>query len=294
MRELFDYILIYLNNALNIIKSMGIADIVDILIVTFLLYKVIGIIMKTNSARLAKGIVLVIIALWLSGALKLYVINFILKSAVEIGLLALVILFQPELRRILERVGNSKVSGLLGRELGSLAIDSAITQTVLACGELSRTRTGALVVFERSTTLEDQMNTGTIIGADVTAELLKNIFFDKAPLHDGAVIIRDGRLAAASCMLPLSSNTNLSRDLGMRHRAGIGMSEHSDAVVAIVSEESGAISVAVDGMLKRHLSTDTFEKLLRNELIPDEQAGKKRGLINFFKVKKNEQEKNDG
>jgi len=282
-----------LNNVLNITRSVGIADIIDILIVTFIIYKAIGIVVKTNSVRLAKGILLVIIALWLSGVLKLYVINSLLRTAMEIGLLALVILFQPELRRILERVGHSNLSGLFGREISSLKIESAITQTVLACREMSRTHTGALIVFERSTTLDDQMNTGTIIGADVTAELLKNIFYDKAPLHDGAVIIRDGRIAAAGCMLPLSGNANLSRDLGMRHRAGIGMSEYSDAVIAVVSEESGAISVAVDGMLKRHLSSETFEKILRNELIPDDSNDKKRSITNFFKVKKNEQKEHN-
>ena len=287
MQELMNY----LNNALNVVKSIGISDVVDILIAAFLFYKVIGIIMKTNSMRLAKGVILIFLALWLSGVLKLYVINFVLKSAVGIGLLALVILFQPELRRILERVGHSSLSGILGRELELLAVESAITQTVIACGDMSKSRTGALIVFERSTTLDDQMHTGTIIGADVTAELLKNIFFNKAPLHDGAVIIRDGKLSAAGCILPLSSNVNLSRDLGMRHRAGIGLSEHSDAVIAIVSEESGAISVAVDGMLKRHLASDTFEKILRSELIPDENnAKKKMSIFDIFKVKKNGQE----
>jgi len=286
MQELMNY----LNNALNVVKSIGISDVIDILIAAFLFYKIIGIIMKTNSMRLAKGVILVFLALWLSGILKLYVINFVLKSAVGIGLLALVILFQPELRRILERVGHSNLSGILGRELELLAVDSAITQTVIACGDMSKSRTGALIVFERSTTLDDQMHTGTIIGAEVTAELLKNIFYDKAPLHDGAVIIRDGKLSAAGCILPLSANVNLSRDLGMRHRAGIGLSEHSDAVIAIVSEESGAISVAVDGMLKRHLSADTFEKILRNEMIPDENNSKKRtSITDIFKVKKNEQ-----
>ncbi len=145
----------------------------------------------------------------------------------------------------------------------SLNLENAITQTVLACADLSRSRTGALIIFERDHQLNDPISTGTLIDAEVTAELLKNIFFVKAPLHDGAVIIRDGRLAAAGCMLPMSSNTNLSKDLGMRHRAGIGMSEQSDAVVVIISEQTGAISVAADGMLKRHLSTQTMENLLR-------------------------------
>ena len=131
--------------------------------------------------------------------------------------------------------------------------------------------TGALIVFERVNKLDSQISTGTVVNSDTTAELLKNIFYDKAPLHDGAVIITEGRIMAAGCMLPLSNNQNISRDLGMRHRAGIGMSEHSDAVVAIVSEETGAISVAIDGMLKRHLTPETFEKILRNDLIIEDK-----------------------
>ncbi|MFB0920792.1 MAG: DNA integrity scanning protein DisA nucleotide-binding domain protein, partial [Oscillospiraceae bacterium] len=169
------------------------------------------------------------------------------------------------------------------------AIDTAITQTVIACKSMSTSKTGALIVFERLNKLDNQINTGTIINSDTTAELLKNIFYNKAPLHDGAVIISEGKIAAAACMLPLSSNQNLSRDLGMRHRAGIGLSEHSDAVVAIVSEETGAISIAVDGMLKRHLSPETFEKILRNEIIIEEEFGsekKKKSLADYFKVKK--------
>lgn len=281
----------YLNNAVSLLRSMRLSDFIDVIIVAFICYKVIGLIKKTNSTKLAKAVIILLILLWVSGVMRLYVINFITRTAVEIGLLALVILFQPELRRMLERIGNSSITGLFSKELESLSTESTITQTVLACTEMARSRTGALIVFERVTPLDDQMNTGTIIDADTTAELLKNLFYDKAPLHDGAVIIRDGRVAAAGCMLPLSSNTNLSRDLGMRHRAGIGISEHSDAVIAIVSEESGAISVAVDGMLKRHLTAETFEKLLRNELIREsELVTRSNRLANFFKVKKNGKE----
>ena len=162
---------------------------------------------------------------------------------------------------------------------------------------MSDSRTGALIVFERTSSLNDQIATGTVVNAEVSSELLRNIFFVNSPLHDGAVIMRDGRLAAAGCMLPLSNNASLSSDLGMRHRAGIGMSEHSDAVVAIVSEETGSISVAIDGMLKRHLTPDTFGKILRAELMPDtESAPKRRGIpgmidsLKGLKVKKNDKE----
>ena len=168
---------------------------------------------------------------------------------------------------------------------------------MLACTEMSASRTGALIIFERKVKLNDIMSTGTIINSDTTAELLKNLFYNKAPLHDGAVIIRDGRIAAAGCVLPLTKSTNLSKDLGMRHRAGIGLSEQSDAVVVIVSEETGSVSVAIEGMLKRHLTASVFEKLLRSELISDEDESSKRGFANyikkFFKVKKYEEDKPD-
>lgn len=276
-----------LGNAFNYIRTMGIADIVDILIVAFLVYKLIGFVRFTSFSKLGKGVVVLLLALWLSGWLRLSVVNFILGKTVELGLLALVILFQPELRRVLEKMGSGKLSSLLGREPQVLSMESAITQTVLACTQMSKNKIGALIVFERDNQLSDQMNTGTIIDADTTAELLRNIFYPKAPLHDGAVIIKDGRIAAGGCMLPLSSNTNLSRELGMRHRAGIGMSEHSDAVVVIVSEETGAVSIAVDGMLKRHLAADTCEKVLRNELLIDESQKAGNWFTNLLKVKNN-------
>ena len=270
--------------------SARVPDIIDILIVAFLIYKLIGIIRRTNSHTIAKGVLMVILVLWVSDFLNLTVIHFVLAKTVEVGLLALVILFQPELRRALEKVGSGSILSLLRGNVQVQAVETAITQTVIACKAMSRSKTGALIVFERVNKLDNQINTGTIVNSDTTAELLKNMFFNKAPLHDGAVIISEGRIAAAGCMLPLSSNQNLSRDLGMRHRAGIGMSEHSVAVVAIVSEETGAISIAVDGMLKRHLSPETFEKILRNEIIIQEELTtekKKKSLLDFFKVKKN-------
>lgn len=280
-----------LTRSLNYLLSASISDIVDMLIIAFLIYKLIGLIRRTNSNRVAKGVLIVVFALWVSDWLRLPVVNFVLTKAVELGLLALVILFQPEIRRFLERVGSGSIVSFLRGNVHAQVVDAAITQTVLACSSMSQSRTGALIVFERVNALDNQINTGTIINADTTAELMKNVFFNKAPLHDGALIIRDGRIAAAGCMLPLSNNPNLSRDLGMRHRAGIGMSEQSDAVIAIVSEETGAISIAVDGMLKRHLNPDTFEKILRNELIVEEQseAKAKKKLFGFPRVKKDEE-----
>ncbi|MBE6997162.1 MAG: TIGR00159 family protein [Ruminococcaceae bacterium] len=272
----------------NYITTIGIADAFDILIVAFLIYQLIRLIRKKNSMRLARGIVFLLLILWISGILHLTMINYLLRRAVELGLIAILIIFQPELRRLLEKMGSSKFSGLFGGDLRSFHTEGAITQTVLACADMSRSRTGALIVFVRDNQLSEPISTGTLVDAEVTAELLKNIFFVKAPLHDGAVIIKDGRIAAAGCMLPMSSNMNLSRDLGMRHRAGIGMSERSDAVVVIVSEETGAISIAVDGMLKRHLSTETVETLLRKELMPEETDVKaKFNPLDLIRGKKN-------
>ena len=274
-------------SAWSYIRTIGIADAFDILIVAFIIYKLLGLIHKTNTLRLTSGIAVLLLALWLSGTLGLSMINFLLSRAFELGIIALVIIFQPELRRVLEKVGSSRLSSIFGSEFGSLSLENAITQSVLACADMSKSRTGALIIFARDNQLVEQMSTGTLIDAEVTAELLKNIFFINAPLHDGAVIIKDGRIAAAGCMLPMSNNMNLSKDLGMRHRAGIGMSERSDAVVLIVSEETGSISLAVDGMLKRHLSTETAETLLRKELLPaDDETQRRRSLPDIFRVKK--------
>ena len=280
-----------LERSLNLLTTMGLADIVDILLVAYLIYKAIWFVRRTNSYNLAKGILVFLIVMLLANLFGLKMISFALQKAAELGLIALVILFQPELRRLLERMGSSFMTsrGEIGTE-----IDSAIAHTVLACTEMSASKTGALIIFERNVKLNEIMSTGTIINADTNAELIKNIFFNKAPLHDGALVIRDGRLAAAGCVLPLTRSTNLSKELGMRHRAGIGLSEQSDAVVVIVSEETGAISVAIDGMLKRHLTATTFERLLRSELIVEEADKKPRGFLQtlkkLFKVKADEKD----
>ncbi len=250
--------------------TIGVADAFDILIVAVLIFQFIRLTRRTNAIRVTRGIVVLLLILWLSGVLRLTMLNFLLRRAVELGLIALLIIFQPELRRALEKVGSRRLTrGLFSSEFSSLHTEAVITQTVLACADMSRSRTGALIVFERDNQLGEPISTGTVLDAEVTAELLKNIFFVKAPLHDGAVIVKDGRIAAAGCMLPMSSNNNLSKELGMRHRAGIGMSEQSDAVVVIVSEETGAVSVAIDGMLKRHLSPETVEAILHRELLPE-------------------------
>ena len=283
-----------LSRSVNYLSTMGISDFLDIIIVAYLIYKAIGFVRRTNSNNLAKGLVVFLLALWGSDIFSLTMINFLLRKTAELGLIALLILFQPELRRLLERMGSGFASG---RSSSGTVMDSAISQTVQACCDMSDSKTGALIIFERGVALNSIISTGTVINADTTAELLKNMFFNKAPLHDGAVIIRDGRIAAAGCVLPLTQRTNLSKDLGMRHRAGIGLSEESDAVIIVVSEETGAISAAMDGMLKRHLSGEALDKLLRSELIREEDSTEKHGLIdnirNFFKVNANVEEKQD-
>ncbi len=271
------------------LQTIKITDIIDIAVTSLLIYKVLRFILKTSSARGFKGIIVIIIAMWVSSLLNLNVINFLIRRTMELGIFAIIILFQPELRRILERMGSGKLFNIFGRQLDEPKIETSLRQVVAACAEMSRSKTGALIILERDVKLDDTIKTGTILNADASPELLRTIFFDKTPLHDGAVILREGEITAAGCMLPLSTNPNLSRDLGMRHRAGIGVSEVSDAVVAIVSEETGSLSVAINGTLKRHLSLDTFEKLLRNELLP--QTETKQNTVNrvrnTLKVNKN-------
>lgn len=268
---------------------MAPTDLIDIGIMAFLIYKLINLIRSSSSGRVAKGIVLLVAGLWLSSVFHLYTVNFLLSRVLEWGVLAVVILFQPELRKLLEQVGSSSLGAVFAsRQDVPDELENAITQTVEAYTSLSKSKTGALMVFERKNMLDDAIRTGTALDAVVNSELLKNIFWNKAPLHDGAVIVRRGHIVGAGCMLPMSGNVNLSRDLGMRHRAGIGVSEQTDAVVAIVSEETGSISVAVGGMLKRHLTPETLERLLRNELMPErkEEEPARLKLSALFRGKK--------
>ncbi len=261
-------------------------DAVDIVIVAYLTYRLMKLISRTNTGQVVKGIILLLVITPLSRYLRLNVVNFILVNTMQLGFLAIIIVFQPELRKALEKVGSSRFSQILEREDSETYLEQAIVQTVEACRSMSWSRDGALIVFEREIRLSEIVKTGTLINAVISSEIIKNIFYPKAPLHDGAVIVQRGRIAAAGCMLPLSSNANLSRELGMRHRAGVGMSENSDAVVVVVSEETGSISVATGGMLKRHLAPETLEKLLRNELLPKNDENKKSGLFGFMRVKK--------
>ena len=258
-------------------QNLGIADIIDMAVVAFLIYKFVNIVHSTSTARVAKGIILLLILTAITDVAQLQVLNFLLDAVLELGFIALVIMFQPELRRALERFGGKNVVRELvgsGKTTPKGDMEKAILATVSACEVMSKERVGVLLVFERESSLEEYFKTGTMIDAQTTEQLLRNLFFPKASLHDGAVIVRDGRVAAAGCVMPLSENPHLSSDLGTRHRAGIGTSEVSDAVVVIVSEETGTISVAIGGMLKRHLAPQTLERLLTHELIPTEDAQK--------------------
>ncbi|MBO4854560.1 MAG: diadenylate cyclase CdaA [Oscillospiraceae bacterium] len=279
-----DKILSVLENIGRYLLLIRPVDILDVAIIAFLIYKLLKLVKSKRAENILKGVAVFLLALWVSQVLQLNAINYVLTHIVEWGVLALIVLFQPELRQLLENVGSRdlRMLRLFTPEERDSAMEGTIDQTVLACTEMAKERTGALIVFERKILLDDMVRTGTILDASVSGELLKNIFFVKAPMHDGAVVIREGRILGAGCMLPLSNNSNLSRDLGMRHRAGIGMSENSDAVVVIISEETGSISVALGGMLKRHLMPETLGKLLRNELLPapEEKSDKPRaGLI---------------
>ena len=266
-------ILYYLQSAVEYLRLITISDVIDIAILSYLAYKVIGLLHRTNAAKVAKALLLLMVALWLSYQFNLNALNFLLSKAVELGLLALVIIFQPEIRRFLEQIGNNRVSffRFFREDVPATELEKAISETVDAYGEMAKNRVGALLVFERTTDLTNVISSGTVFQSSVSSELLKNIFYPKAPLHDGAVIVRKGKIAAAACMLPMSESMNLSKDLGMRHRAGLGMSERSDAVVAIVSEETGAISVSIGGALRRHLSPETLGRVLRNELLPRQE-----------------------
>ena len=263
-----------IQNLLQQLTRMQWSDYLDIAVVAFLIYKILPLIKTPSTTRIAKAVV----AAWLTDVLNLYTLSFILNQFLAVGLLALVILFQPELRRMLDHLGSVKLTNLFGISKPVQEMDAVITQTVRACEAMGREKVGALIVFAREQRLEEYFKTGTQIDGQVSEQLIRNIFFKNSPLHDGAMIVRDGRIAAAGCVLPLSDSSRLSSDLGTRHRAGVGMSEASDAVVVIVSEETGTISVAVGGMLKRHLAPQTLDKLLHNEMCPAQPEEQRQSL----------------
>ncbi len=280
----------YLQEFWKQLQGMLWSDYLDIVVVAFLIYQLIPLLRSTGTSKIARVVIVVLILSWVTEYLKLHTLSFILSQFLQIGLIALVVLFQPELRRMIDHLSSVKLNRFLGGQKQEQEMTPVITQTVQACEIMSRERVGALIVFSRDNPLDEYFKTGTMIDGNVSEQLIRNIFFPKATLHDGAMIVRDGRITAAGCVLPLSESDRLSLDLGTRHRAAVGMSEVSDAVVVVVSEETGAISVAVGGMLKRHLAPQTLERLLRNELCT-EQTDEDRSLVARLRQKLLKKEK---
>ena len=274
----------------NIVSSVGLTDILDIAIVAFLVYTVLGFIRETRAEQLAKGLLVLVVVTLLSDIFHLYTLHWILSNLMTVGLLALVVLFQPELRRALEKLGRSKFINITG-DVDKDDAKRIVTEMSKAIELMSASRTGALMVIERETTLNDIVETGTIIDAAISTEMIGNFFYEGAPLHDGAVIVRGGRLYAAGCVLPLTQNKKLGKELGTRHRAGIGITEASDALVIIVSEETGVISLAQNGELTRFVDVKKIEKTLLGLYLQEEQKGIfTEAFIKVFRGDKNAEE----
>ena len=247
----------------NIVSSVGITDVLDIAIIAFLIYKLLGFIRETRAEQLAKGLLLLVIATVFSKWFHLYTLHWLLSGILSAGLIAIVVIFQPELRRALEYLGRSRITNVFG-EVDKEEAKRIVGQFVEAVESMSASRTGALIVIEREISLNDIVETGTVIDAQITAQMIGTIFYEGTPLHDGAVIVRGDKLYAAGCVLPLTQNKELNKELGTRHRAGIGITENSDALVIIVSEETGVISIAQNGKLTRFLDGKKIEKKLLN------------------------------
>lgn len=262
-----------MENFLNNIKSsIGLMDVLDILIVAFLVYKALGFIRETRAEQLAKGLLVLVIITLVSKVMHLYTLHWILSGLMTVGLLAIVVLFQPEIRRALEHLGRSR----FGNVLSDIDKDEAkrmVKEIVRAIDTMSSSKTGALMVIEKEITLNDIVETGTVIDSMISAEMIGNIFYEGAPLHDGALIIRGDRLYAAGCVLPLTHNKELNKELGTRHRAGIGITENSDALVIIVSEETGVISLAENGQLTRFIDSKKIEQILLSLYLQEESKG---------------------
>lgn len=260
----------------NVFVGFRLIDMLDIVIVAYLVYKILGFIQETRAQQLVRGLVVLGIVFFLSDFLKLYLLNWLLRNFVTMGLFALIVLFQPELRRGLEQLGRRNIVSGQFRSLDKENAIEVVKEIVAAVDDFSATRTGALIVFERETMLNDIIETGTIVDARISVRLLGNLFYEGSPLHDGAVIIRGDRIHAASCVLPLTEKKNIGRNLGTRHRAGLGVSEVSDALVIVVSEETGVISVAENGNFRRFMDLKSVEKILLGVYMPQEETFRER------------------
>lgn len=268
-------------------SDIRLRDIIDILIVAFVIYKAIGFFKETRAKILIKGLLLLLGIWFIAQWLDLISIKWLLVKFFDYAIIAVAIIFQPELRHALERVGHSKIGnlGVVQNGADSEVITKSIDEVCKACATMQEQKIGALIVFERSTPLGDVSATGTLVDAAVSQELVGNIFYPKSPLHDGGMIIREQRVASAGCILPLTSNNELSKELGTRHRAAVGMSETSDAVVVVVSEETGVISVCVNGVITRNYNQMSLRERLYKELIPVENESKMNFFAKFFSKK---------
>ena len=275
------------------LKTFEFKDAIDILVIALMLYYLFKLFRQSRSGQLVKGVVILIIAFAISAVLNLTMVNYILRSLFEVAAIMIVVVFQPELRQALERLGRNKTLKNIVNNPNNLSPESSVTKAIGdvcdACAVFSSTKTGALIVFERESLLNEIAGTGTTLNSDTSAALLGNIFFNKAPLHDGACIIRNGKILSAGCILPLTKSLNVSQALGTRHRAAIGMSEESDAVIVVVSEETGAISVALEGQLTRGLSRNQLYDKLSELILPSERE---HGNL-FNAIFKNRKEKNN-
>lgn len=275
---------------ISVVSTIEPIDAVDIFILTYFIFLLLKLIRETRAGQLAKGILLLVAGYFVSKFIGLKTITYILQNMLSIGVLALIILFQPELRRALEKAGRTKFGVKLfgiGQNTDEMRTKwkPAIESICDSCVELSATCTGALIVVERQVRLGEQIETGTILNADPSKEVFGNIFYPKTPLHDGAVIMRDGMILAAACFLPKPQKEELiNKQLGSRHRAAIGMSENSDAIVVVVSEETGCISVAENGVLNRPFTRDSLKKLLRTKLLPEKPQNHSEKKLNFRRL----------
>lgn len=260
-----------MHQVLDLLKNIMLKDIVDMAIVAFVFYKFLMLMRETRAEQLIKGIVVLLVATQVSGWLQLHVVNWVLRGTMTVGLIALLIVFQPELRRGLEYIGRTK---LLTKSIVDIQVEEnekMIGEIVEAVSSLSRQKIGSLLVFERTTGLNEIAETGTLINGNVSRSLLINIFIPNTPLHDGAALIRRNKVLAASCLLPLTDSMNIGKDLGTRHRAGIGITERSDSIVVIVSEETGAISIAENGKLVRFVDGKKLNDYLNDAFREDEK-----------------------
>ncbi|MBR2447391.1 MAG: diadenylate cyclase CdaA [Clostridia bacterium] len=297
MSGIFNAIYATWNQIVYAISNFRWLDILDILVIAFIIYKAIGFLLETKAGRLVKGIVILFVIYVLATGLELATLQWLLTKVMGSAIIAVVVIFQPELRRILETVGNTKFSHNRFFDNDDTAVAESIDKIGKAVGFMSEKKIGALIVFERRNQLGEIVNTGTVLDAVASVSFVNNIFFPKSPLHDGALIVREGRLLAAGCILPLTQSENVHSDLGTRHRAAIGMSENSDAVVLVVSEETGIISIAVDGKITRNYNSVTAIAELQRLLLTEDGNKATSNIVTVIKninpFAKNKERKDD-